>query len=181
LDVIAHALWTTAAGTVARSRLKRRIHLGWLATFGVLPDLAVFAIPAAVRIGRLLTGASKSLLPDGSGPRFDWIWGLYNFTHSAVIFAVCFGAVWLWARRPVLEMLGWALHIFIDIFTHEGLFAIRFLWPLSSVRLQGIRWETHWLLAANYAALASLYLMLWLRRARHDLRDHSVPHASSHL
>lgn len=161
MDVIAHALWTTAAGLAARPGLKQRIHLRWAAMWGVLPDIAVFAVPAAVRIGRFVSGASKSLLPDGTGPRFDWIWGLYNFTHSDVLFAVCFGLVWLWLRRPVLEMLGWGLHIFIDIFTHQDMFAIRFLWPLSPVHRNGIRWETPWLLAVNYAALASVYLWMW--------------------
>ena len=136
-----------------------------------MPDIVVFAIPAAVRIFRLLSGASKSLLPDGTGPRFDWLWNVYNATHSGVVFAVCFAAAWLIFRRPILEMLGWALHILIDIFTHEGLFAIKFLWPLSSVHMEGIRWETPWLLAVNYAAIASVYLWLWLRRRESGPRE----------
>jgi hypothetical protein len=165
LDIIAHALWTTVAGIAARRRLKRPIRLSRAAAWGVFPDLAAFAIPAAVKIWRVLTGAAKSLLPDGRGPSFDWVWGVYNCTHSALVFALCFGAAWLLLRRPVLEMLGWGLHIAIDIFTHSGLFAIRILWPLSPVCFDGIRWETPWLMAANYAALGSIYAVLWLRRA----------------
>jgi hypothetical protein len=95
--------------------------------------------PRSSEFGRFLTGASKTLLPDGSGPRFDWAFGIYNVTHSAVVWAPCFAAVWLVARRPVLELLGSALHIAIDIFTHTGIFAIKFLWPLSSVHFDGIR------------------------------------------
>lgn len=163
MDVLAHALWSTAGGLAARRKFHWRIHLGWLAAWSVLPDLVVFAIPAAVRIGRFLTGASKTLLPDGSGPRFDWAFGIYNVTHSAVVWALCFGAVWLVARRPVLELLGWALHIAIDIFTHTGIFAIKFLWPLSSVHFDGIRWETPWFLALTYVALAAVFLMLCVR------------------
>ncbi len=132
--------------------------------WGVAPDLVVFTVPAAVRIWRLLTGASKSLLPDGSGPQFDWVWGLYNATHSALVFAVCFGAVWLLVRRPVLEMLGWAIHIVIDVFTHSGMFAVKVLWPVSSIHLNGTRWESPWFLAANYAAIASVYLFMWIHR-----------------
>jgi hypothetical protein len=162
LDIVAHALWTTAAGVVGRNKLKQRIHLGWLATWGVAPDLVVFTIPACVRIWRLLTGASKTLLPDGSGPRFDWVWGLYNGTHSALVFVICFGAFWLLFQKPVLEMLGWALHIVIDVFTHSGIFAIKFLWPVSSVHIDGKRWESPWFLAANFSALATFYLCLWL-------------------
>ena len=166
MDVLAHALWSTAAGIAARRKWHWRIHLGWLAAWSVFPDLAAFAIPAAVRIERFLTGASKTLLPDGSGPRFQWVFGVYNLSHSAVVWALCFGAVWLVARRPVLELLGWALHIAIDIFTHTGFFAIQFLWPLSPVHFDGIRWETPWLLAATYLALAAFFLTLWISRNR---------------
>ena len=42
------------------------------------------------------------------------------------------GLVWAILRRPVLEMLAWALHILIDIPTHQGIFAVRFLWQLSN-------------------------------------------------
>ena len=164
MDILAHGLWTTAAGVVGQKNLKQRLHLGWLAAWGVLPDLVVFTIPASVRIWRLLTGASRTLLPDGRGPHFEWVWGFYNLTHSALVFAICFAAFWLLVQKPVLEMLGWAIHIIIDVFTHSGLFAIKFLWPVSSIHVDGKRWETPWFLAANYAALASLYLWLWLHR-----------------
>ncbi|HUB81892.1 MAG TPA: hypothetical protein VMB03_24000 [Bryobacteraceae bacterium] len=165
MDIVAHALWSVAAGIGIRESLKRPVHLGWIAAWGVAPDLVSFTVPACIRIGRYVTGASKSLLPDGTGPRFDWVWNVYNASHSALIFAICFGAVWLFMRRPVLEMLGWGLHVLIDVFTHSGMFAIKFLWPLSSVRVDGKRWETPWLLALNYAVLAAVYLLLWRRRS----------------
>jgi hypothetical protein len=72
------------------------IDLHWLALWRVLPDLIVFTVPAVVRIWRFLTGVSQTLLPDGSGPHFDWLWGLYNGTVAA----------WLLFRKPSLEMLG---------------------------------------------------------------------------
>ncbi len=163
MDIFAHALWTAAAGIATREKLKQRVHLCWMVAWGVFPDVVVFTIPAAVKIFRLLTGASKSLLPDGHGPHFEWVWGLYNSSHSAVVFAVCFGAGWLFTRKPPLDMLGWAMHIFIDVFTHNGLFAVKFLWPLSPVHMNGLRWETPWFLAVNYALLGSIYLSLWIR------------------
>jgi membrane-bound metal-dependent hydrolase YbcI (DUF457 family) len=63
-------------------------------------------------------------------------------------------------------MLGWALHILIDVFTHRGLFAVKFLWPILSVHVNGIRWETRWFLVVNYTALATVYLLLWIYRVR---------------
>jgi hypothetical protein len=173
LDIFAHALWATAAGTAARRKWNRPIHLGWAAAWSVLPDLAAFTVPAAVKIWRVLTGQAASLLPDGRGPHFDWVWGVYNASHSALIFAICFGAVWLCLRRPALEMAGWALHIAIDVFTHSGMFAVQFLWPVWPVHFDGARWETPWVLAANYAALAAFYLPLWFRRLAGRSRRHS--------
>jgi hypothetical protein len=67
------------------------------------------------------------------------VWNVYHATHSALVFAIWFG-VWLLVRKPWLEMLAWALHIRIDIFTHTGMFAIRFLWPLSPVHVDGTPW-----------------------------------------
>jgi hypothetical protein len=99
----------------------------------------------------------------------NWAWDLYHFTHSALVFAAVFGGLWLLLRRPVLEMLGWALHIVIDVFTHTRLFAVPFLWPLSAVHVDGIRWEAGWFVAANYSALAAVYSLprTWIRpRAR---------------
>jgi membrane-bound metal-dependent hydrolase YbcI (DUF457 family) len=164
MDIFAHALWSGVAGIVTRKKLKQRIRLGRMVMWGVFPDLVVFTVPAAVKIWRVLSGASKSLLPDGRGPHFEWVFGLYNGTHSALVFAVCFGAVWLLVGKPALEMLGWALHILIDVFTHRGFFAIQVLWPISSVHWNGARWENPWFLAANYAALASVYLLLGIHR-----------------
>jgi membrane-bound metal-dependent hydrolase YbcI (DUF457 family) len=65
-------------------------------------------------------------------------------------------------------MLGWALHMLMDVFTHRGLFAVKFLWPVSSVHLDGMRWETPWFVAANFAALAAVYLLLWIYRVRNS-------------
>jgi len=85
-----------------------------------------------------------------------------------LVFGLAFGIAWLLAKRPILEMLAWSLHILIDIPTHQGIFALHFLWPLSSYGISGIRWENHWFLAANYAALLLLYLWLWNRSKKRD-------------
>jgi hypothetical protein len=40
-------------------------------------------------------------------------------------------------------MLGWLLHIAIDIPTHSfRYYATRFLWPVSDFRIDGIAWRT---------------------------------------
>ena len=163
MDILAHALWTAAAAIPVRQKLRRPIHLGWAVFWGIFPDVFSFAIPAVIRIWWYATGVTAHLLPDAkSGQHFQFVWQLYYGSHSLVTFAVTFGIVWALARRLVLELLGWGLHILIDIPTHQGIFALHFLWPFSSYGVSGLRWESHWFLAANYGALLLLYSWMWL-------------------
>ena len=168
MDIIAHALWTAAAAKLAGDKTRQPLRLGWAAVWGVFPDLFSFAVPAVVRIWWYLTGTTHSLLPDAhSAPRFQFVWQLYHCSHSLLVFAAVFGLVWAILRRPVLEMLGWALHILMDILTHTGIFAVHFLWPLCNYGFNGIRWENRWFLALNYAALLAVLAWLWV------LKEHS--------
>jgi hypothetical protein len=112
---------------------------------------------------------TSSLLPDPHGPQhFRFVWTLYNARHSLLVFALVFGIAWLLAKRPILEMLAWSLHILIDIPTHQD-FRPAASWPLSSYRISGLRWENHWFLAANYAALFVLYSSMWIGSRRRRL------------
>jgi len=171
VDIVAHALWTAGGAMPLRRRLNRPFSLRWAIFWGVFPDVFSFAIPAVVRVWWYLSGTTSSLLPDAkSGQHFHFVWTLYYASHSLVVFAAVFGLAWLLARRPVIEMLAWALHIVIDIATHQGIFALHFLWPLSSYGYSGVRWENHWFLAVNYGALVAVYLWLWVARKKR-LRD----------
>jgi hypothetical protein len=171
MDIIAHALWTTAAASTARRKVSRRIQLGWAAFWGVFPDVFSFAIPALVRIWWYATGTTHSLMPTAnSAQHFQFVWQLYHCSHSLVVFAAVFAVVWAMRRRPVLEMLGWGLHILIDIPTHQGIFAIHFLWPLSAYGCQGVRWENRWFLILNYCVLAVVLGWMWVR-GRGNARD----------
>ncbi|HLV89366.1 MAG TPA: hypothetical protein VKV39_20440 [Candidatus Sulfotelmatobacter sp.] len=169
MDILAHALWTAGAALLIRRRLRRTLSPSWAVFWGVFPDLFSFAVPAVVRIWWYLSGTTSSLLPDAHGPQhFRYVWTLYYASHSLLVFGVVFGVVWILAKRPVLEMSAWCLHILIDIPTHQGIFALHFLWPLSSYAVSGIRWESHWFIATNYGALFLLYSWMWLvaRRRR---------------
>ncbi|HUA14958.1 MAG TPA: hypothetical protein VMG31_06650 [Verrucomicrobiae bacterium] len=162
MDILAHALWTAGAAVPLRRRLRRPLSLGWAVFWGVFPDVFSFAIPALVRIWWYVSGTTSSLLPGPQGPQhFRFVWTLYYASHSLVVFAPAFGIVWFLARRPILEMLAWGLHILIDIPTHQGIFALHFLWPLSSYGISGLRWENRWFLAVNYGALLLLYSWMW--------------------
>ncbi len=170
MDIIAHGISSAAAVVAGRRKSSQPIRMGWALFFGVLPDLVSFTIPACLRVFWWLSGASPSLLPTPNGPHFEWVWNVYNGAHSALVFAVVFAGLWLVIGRPILETLAWALHILLDIFTHRGMFAIQFLWPASSVHLDGIPCETPWLLAATYGGLMAIWLLLLRRRSRGAVR-----------
>jgi len=167
MDIFAHALWTAVAAKIVGDKTRKPIRLGWAAFWGVFPDLFTFTVPAVMRVWWYSTGTTHSLLPDPqSARRLQFAWQLYHCSHSLLVFALVFGLVWLIFRRPVFEMLGWALHILIDIPTHQGIFAVRFLWPLSNYAFSGIRWEAPWFLAANYGVLFGLLAWLWVQYKR---------------
>src|SRR5579859_719461 len=167
MDIVAHTLWTAGAAFPLRRRFRVPLSLGWANFWGIFPDVFSFAIPATVRIWWYVTGTTSSLLPGPGGPQhFQFVWPLYYASHSLLVFATAFSIAWLFARRPILEMLAWSLHILIDIATHQGIFALHFLWQLSSYGFSGIRWENHWFFTANYCALFLLYLWLWIGARR---------------
>ncbi len=73
-----------------------------------------------------------------------------------------FGVTTILARRIVFELLGWLLHILIDIPTHSfRYYATRFLWPLSDFRIDGIAWWTPWFWGVTYGALVLVYFAIW--------------------
>ncbi len=168
MDVLSHGLWTAIAAKQTR-HFHQTLSIGWAAFWGVFPDIFSFAIPAVVRLWWFATGTRHTLLPQANTPRhFQYVWQLYNCSHSLPVFAVVFGVTWALRSRPFLELCGWMFHILIDVVTHRGIFAVQFLWPLSSYTVNGIRWENPWFLAINYGLLCVTGGWLWLRSRGSD-------------
>lgn len=169
MEIVAHGLWAVAAargkGTVAGAEIP-----AWrTACWAMFPDVLAFGPMVAAGLWALATGKH------GGHIHVNFGLPLYAMGHSMVVFAVVFGLAALAMRRLPVSMLGWLLHIVIDIFTHSYRFyATRFLWPLSDFRVDGIAWRTPWFWAATYIALALVYLVLWktgrLGRRRNENR-----------
>jgi len=98
---------------------------------------------------------------------------LYDPSHSLVVFLSVFALTWLIFGRPVWVLLGWALHVLMDIPTHSARYPTPFLWPISSFRIIGIAWYQRWFMLLNYTALAAVFLLLWIARRR--VRDAGKP------
>jgi hypothetical protein len=170
MDVFAHTLWTSALAKEAnKAGENKNFHLsvGWAAFWGVFPDLFAFTIPFVLRFYNAIFGDGSSFfsrpeLEGGSLPQgFDLAHTLYNYSHSLVIWALVFILVWIYFKRPRYELLGWALHILIDIPSHVlAFFPTPFLFPLSDYRFPyGVSWGNYWYMLINY----SLLLIVWGR------------------
>jgi hypothetical protein len=160
MEIVAHGLWAAAAAITAKRSTTASIHVGWTVWWAAFPDVLAFgpyvAGAAWLRLaGRLDAGGGLDRPPVHIGLP------LYPAGHSLIVFLVVYGITSLLARRIVFEMLGWLLHILIDIPTHSfSYYATRFLWPISDYRIDGIAWWTPWFWATTYAALGVVYFWL---------------------
>jgi membrane-bound metal-dependent hydrolase YbcI (DUF457 family) len=166
MEIVSHALWATAAAQAANGKVAARVRVAWFAAWAAFPDLLAFTPAVIAGLWYRLWGTAR-IHAHHSGMRLGWLdFNLYEVTHSLVVFALVFAVVWLIFRRPVWELLGWALHILMDIPTHSSRFPTPFLWPLSSYRIIGISWRQGWFMALDVSALAVVFLLLWRSQRR---------------
>ncbi len=173
MDVIAHTLWTNALFHLKYKHQRRMRYLA--AFFGVVPDLIGFT-PLFFYLlfsGRAFGGERISVLYSSHWTsRFAE--EAYNYTHSLAIFAICFllvtiiGNIYLKSKRGQLyktwffwPMLGWALHILIDIPTHPDFYSTPFLYPFSNYQNHhGVTWAHPVFMVINYTLLAMAYAII---------------------
>jgi hypothetical protein len=172
MDIFAHAVWTNIIATIARRRQekmhRRLLSVAWTTFWGVFPDLFTFSIPFIIGIVGWISGSGfqygRETITSGLAPM------LYNYSHSLVIWAVVFGITWAIYRRPRWELLGWTLHILIDIPSHaNGFYLTPLFFPLSGWKFtHGISWAHPLFMVINY----SIMLVAWIGIVwyRHVLR-----------
>lgn len=176
MDISAHTLWANAGargvnGIREKKGKPKVISPGWTGFWGVFPDFFAFTIPFIAMIWRVITGESTLQhwhSHDAVFGGFDLAAYLYQYSHSLVIFLVVFFIAWAISRRPRWELLGWALHILIDIPSHViDFYPTPFLWPISEYRFPyGIQWSNMWYMIINYAALVSVWIWIVLKKMK---------------
>lgn len=171
MDIFAHTLWANAGARGANAIAERKgskfkISVGWTAFFGVAPDFFAFTIP-------FIIGIYKMIFEGGSFGRhhftiggFDTAAYLYQFSHSLVVFTFVFFVVWFFSKRPRWELLGWALHILIDIPSHAlSFYPTPFLFPISEYRFPyGVSWANITYMIINYSLLALVWGFIFLKK-----------------
>jgi hypothetical protein len=82
-----------------------------------------------------------ALLTNDWPPALRWMQTLHHLFHSLPVLFTVAGAMRLRTGRWPLEALAWGLHILVDLPTHSRRnWAPQFLWPLSTVTVDGISW-----------------------------------------
>lgn len=182
MDIFSHSLWAGAVAYVAKHNLEKRtkhkLHIGVAIFFSIFPDLFAFGFPFIWFAWNIISGQmSFSQLP-GPGDSepfrlagfwvFDLAQNLYMFSHSLVIFSLVFLIVWRILNRPAFELLGWPLHILIDIPTHSyGFYPTPVFWPISIVSVSGVEWKTPWVFGLNLLLLIATYsVIIWHYRSK---------------
>ncbi len=144
MDIISHALWSGALLKSVNLKLKKKKLNFWMAAFfGMFPDIFAFVIPSFIFFILIILKEEFNITNLGiilqSPPYSNIVDMLYNISHSLIIFSLVFLIVWLIFRKPIWIMLGWLLHILIDIPTHLiGYFPTPFLWPISNFKINGL-------------------------------------------
>ena len=176
MDIFSHGLWATiGAKSINKAQNKRRINLWAAALWGVFPDLFAFSIPFVFVIGSVVFsgGHFGDFRPPHTGEPMgrDSVWmfqlshSLYNLSHSAIVFSVVFLCVWAYFKQARLELLGWLLHILMDVPTHTyAFFPTPVFWPIFDWKFSGFSWGQPWFLLLDYSLLLLLYVYLWKRR-----------------
>lgn len=176
MDIFAHVLWANAgargANKIAENkseipdRRKFHMHPGWTAFFGVAPDFLAFTIPFVIGIYQAIFLGANFGRHHMEVAGFDLASYLYQWSHSLVIFALVFILVWILSKRPRWELLGWALHILIDIPSHSlSFYPTPFLFPISDYRFPyGVSWGNMWYMIINYSALTLVWGGILLKK-----------------
>lgn len=173
MDILSHALWAGAAAESLRrtGRLSRRQVAGAVA-LGALPDLvALVPVIAWAIISSASFDAVVAYLTATPGTEPEMAaWArmaehVHCSAHSVVVLAVATIACRRWLPAVLPAMLGWWMHLLLDIPTHsEEYYAVTLFYPFTRWSFDGIAWTTPWVLAVNYAALLAAYAALFTTR-----------------
>jgi len=125
----------------------------WLALgFGMAPDLMSIGAGMAVNLWR-----SGSLW---SQAHWDWVMGLYRFSHSLAGMTVVAGVLLAVRRAWLLPFCAWPLHVLCDIPTHGGgsVYATELFWPFGSWGWHGANWwERPWMFWGSWVLAGAVW------------------------
>jgi hypothetical protein len=178
MDIVAHGLWAGFGAALLRRRRPVPPHTVAAAMgMAALPDvmhLLPFVFWWLLGDGTLAVVRAYAFALPGQEPTVPPLVGLLSHhlhcvMHSAVVAGVVTFISWLVWRTLWIPLLGWWLHIVIDVFTHSAdYYPSPVLYPFTQRGFDGVAWNTPWMLALNYAALGAT--AWWVLRSSKDVR-----------
>ncbi len=164
MDIISHGLW----GGVAFGRKSKKSF--WLSfVFGILPDLIAFGPFFVLMFLRIVPRPNFSAEPPVPDSIPQFVYQVYNISHSLFVFVLLFGLLWIILRRPLWEFSAWGLHILMDIPTHSyKFFPTPFLWPFSHFEINGHPWASPEILIPDVILLVILYIWFFARKRKRE-------------
>lgn len=164
MDFISHGLW----GGIASGKKNKRDF--WKSfSWGAMPDILPFAPFFIERMYKYAMG--KGAFAFSGQPDIniipEYVFKMYSVTHSYFTFLFVFIIFYIIYKKPNWLMIGWPIHITMDIFTHsKAFFPTPFLWPFSDYRFDGVPWSHWYILLPNVFILAILYLYFFVIKPR---------------
>ncbi len=140
MDILAHGVYSVALNKTIIVKKKTRKEILESFFWGVMPDLFAFGPSFVIALFR---GSNNHHALLG---QFDSAARVYPFTHSLVVFGFVFLIAFLVTKKWHIPMLGWGLHVLLDIPFHTPAFyPTPFLFPISTyVFPYGIEWGIPW-------------------------------------
>ncbi len=163
MDFISHGLWAGVA-----SGRKKKSDFWKSFTWGAMPDIIPFAPVFLVGFYNMIFKQGDSFLgkPDISSIP-SYVFDIYSVTHSYFTFILVFLILYFIYKKPNWLMIGWPIHITMDIFTHsKDFFPTPFLWPFSDYRFDGVSWSNSYILIPNMVLLLIFYTYFFLIKPR---------------
>lgn len=168
MDIIAHGLWTAlVCRWQGRRRPMKRATTAWTVGLAMAPDsvqlspIVMAALVtsdgwAAMQAYFLALPHYQPVLP----PLVETaMHHLHCTMHSAIVAGAVTWLVWKWTGRFWWPLVGWWLHIVIDVFTHsDDFYPSPVLYPFTQEGFDGLAWNTPWFLWLNYGAMACVWL-----------------------
>ena len=169
MDVVAHGLW---AAVICRWRGRRqpiaRSATAWTIGLAVAPDLVqltpIVAAALTTPQGWSSLQAYIHALPHYQPvlpPQVEFVvHHLHCTMHSALVAALATLLSWVFLRRFWWPLVGWWMHIVIDVFTHSrDFYSSPVLYPITQRGFDGWAWNDPWQLTFNYGLIGIFWFI----------------------
>lgn len=143
MDTLAHGLYGVAL--VAKNRDEKMMVTA--AISGMLPDIIPYGVAFIQNHNIYATNVT-----------------LYYSTHNIFVPVIAFMILWFFKRKWSILALPYLLHVLFDIFTHCGVYATRFLFPVSQFHFCGVNYGDYWWMwEVNYGILIGIFYLIYLK------------------